>query len=279
MNIKSIFSLFKDSFASWQKDNVPQKAAALSYYALFALAPLALLMVTVTSLLLGQQSAHSQIMSQLSNFLGVDGAKTVSQMILNTKTSGSLLASIIGFIMLIITAASFFEHLRQSFNEILDAQYGKEKGIGALFRKKLPPFIFLSILVLLLISSSLFSTILSLFTGTISSFISTPVYFIQTFNYVISVVMSIIFFGLVYRVLPAVRMGWKTILVGSTLTTVLFLMGRFLIGLYLTFTATTSVYGAAGSLVAIMLWIYYSSLIIFFGMEFIKIYSKFKNSQ
>jgi membrane protein len=274
-----IARLFADAFASWQKDNVPQKAAALSYYALFALAPLTLLMVSITSILLGHQGAHSQIVSQLRNFVGYEGAQTIAKMIASNKTSGSIIASIIGFVMLIVTAAGFFEHLRESFNEILDTKYGKEKGIVALFKKKLPPFIFLCILVLLLIGSSLFSTILSLFTHNLSTTISMPIYFIQTFNYIVSIGMSIIFFAIIYRVLPAVKMGWKTIFLGSTLTTLLFLVGRFLISMYLQFTATTSAYGAAGSLVAIMLWIYYSALIIFFGMEFIKTYSKLKKSQ
>ncbi len=268
--MQKIIQLLKQSFTEWQKDQASRLAAALAYYTIFSLAPLLLILIAVVGFIWGQAGVRSQIITQAQTMLGDSGAKLIQSLLEATSRSGGgLLASLIGGITLILGAIGVFGELQSSLNFIWKIEPEPSQGIAATLKNvlidRLSSFgLILGIGLLLLIS---------LVASTVIGGLPIPSPALQALDFLISSVLMTLLFAMIYKILPDAEIVWQDVWLGAGVTAILFTIGKYLVGLYLGNSATSSAFGAAGSLALLLLWIYYSAQIIFFGAEFTQVYA------
>jgi len=269
--------LFKDTLAEWGRHKATMLSAALSYYTIFSLAPLLIIIIAVVGLIVGNSSAHDQIMSQISSQLGGDVAQLLQTMVSsNTKGNQGIIATVIGLIMLLAGAAGVFIQLKGALNIIWDVPEKPASGIQGILKSIRDEFLSFAMVLgigLLLLVSIVVSTVLSGAAQVLGNQLQFPAGFWELVNTVISLLVLIPLFAAIYKVLPDENPDWRDTLVGATVTATLFTIGKFLIGLYLGHASPASAYGAAGSLVVVLLWIYYSAQILYLGAEFTHVYA------
>jgi membrane protein len=263
-------SLAKQSINAWIDDYAPSMGAALSYYTLFSLAPVLLLAIAVAGLLFGADAARGQIVAQLGGLVGPEGATAIEGLLKNAgKPEQSALASAVGFVTLIIGATSVFAELQSDLDRIWRAPAAaKPSGIWGILRTRLLSFgVVLSIGFLLLVSLVV-SAALAAFGKWYGGWLPGWVITLQILNQVISLGFVSVLFAMMYRMLPSVRVEWRDVWYGALATGVLFTIGKYLIGLYLGKAGVASGFGAAGSLVVLLVWVFYSAQIFLLGAEF-----------
>lgn len=272
---KSFWSILKETYQEWKDDKVSRLAAALAYYTLFSLTPLLIITIAIAGLLFGQQTAQDEILTQVDEMVGADGAEMISTMIQNAnrQLSGEI-AALIGFVTLLVGATGVFGQLQDSLNIIWDVESRPGRsGIVNYITKRLISFGMVVATGFLLLVSLVISAALAALSNYMSEAIPEWQLFANVLDYVISFVIITLLFELLYVFVPDVKTSWKHVLPGAIVTAVLFTVGKSLIGLYLGRSGVTSAYGAAGSLIIILLWIYYSAQVIFFGAEFAQVYA------
>jgi membrane protein len=285
MKLKQIGELFAGSYNKWQSHNAARAAAALSYYALFSIAPLLIVAVAVAGFFLGTQTAQDQLNAQIHAYLGEGTANLILGMVdTATKPNSGLVASVIGLLTIIMGASGLFGELQADLNTMWDVQVNPPKnllaGILDWLRNRLVAFLLVLGVGILLLASSLISVVLSAFGNVISSQSSYTSYIVlQTVSFVVSFAIATVAFAIIYRVLPNTFVSWSDVWIGAAFTSFLFNIGRLLIGLYLGAGTATSTYGAAGSLVALLLWVNYSAQIFLFGAEFTHVYAGMQGSR
>lgn len=281
MNQTSVVQLLKDTFSEWSEDKVPRLAAALAYYTAFALAPLLLIAISVAGLVFGREAASNQIGQQLSGLLGPSAAESVNTMVAaaGADKGGGILASIIGIVTLLFAASGVFGELQDSLNTIWEVQPKPNQGLLATLKQRFFSFgMVLGVGFLLLISLVLSATLGAL-GGVVSGDQASQSLIWKVVNFVVSFGVITLLFALIYKILPDVKIQWRDVWIGALVTALLFTLGKAAIGWYLGRPGTTSTYGAAGSFVALLLWVYYSAQILFFGAEFTQVYAKAYGSQ
>jgi membrane protein len=280
--MKKAWRLLKETFAEWNEDKASQMAAALAYYTVFSLAPLLIIVIAIAGFFFGEEAARGEIVGQIKGLVGTDGATVIQTALENAHTPGSnsgIIASLISIAILIFGASGVFVQLQDSLNEIWDVDPNAEKGMGKAVKKRAMSFaVVLSIGFLLLVSLVL-SAALSAINNFASGLLPGFDFFWQLLNFLLPFVVTTVLFALMYKYLPDIDITWRDVWVGATLTSVLFSVGRYLIGLYLGSSTFGSTYGAAGSLVILLAWIYYSVQILFFGAEFTQVYARRYGSQ
>lgn len=275
MTLKNAFNLLKETFAKWNKDNVPRMGAAMAYYTVFSLAPLLLIVIGIAGVVFGQEAAQGAIMDQLRGLLGPTAAKAIEDMVANaSKPSSGILATIIGIITLFIGASGAFGELQAALNTIWEVPERPNRGLLGLVRGR-----FLSMLMVigtgfLLLVSLVLSAALAALGSFFSHLLPVPESVLQVLNFVLSFAVITLLFAMMYKILPDRPIGWNDVWIGAALTAFLFTIGKFLIGLYIGKANFASSYGAAGSLVVILVWVYYSTQILLFGAEFTYVYAK-----
>jgi len=273
--LKSLLELFKTAFSEWRKDQSAVLGAALAYYTVFSLAPLLLIALAVAGLVFGEEAAKNQITTQISGLIGSEAAEGVNEMVqgASRKTSG-VLATILGVGALILGASGVFGQLQAAMNQIWDVETKVQGGILKFFKDR-----FLSIsmvmgtcflLLVSLLASAAINTVTSRF-GTVGDGRSA---FLQVADFVISFVVITVMFAALFKFLPETRIEWRDCWLGAVFTSLLFAIGKILIGVYIGRSGIASSYGAAGSVLVILLWVYYSAQILFFGAELTKAYSE-----
>lgn len=273
---RSFFTLMKEAFTAWNADYAPSMGAALSYYTVFSLAPLLLIAISIAGFVFGEEAARGQVTATLSGLLGPDGAQAVEEMI---KTSGEgqggVLATIIGVVTLLIGATSVFGELQSALDRIWRAPEQQQRsGLMALLRGRLLSFgLVLSLGFLLLVSLMISATVAAVGIWG-SRLLPGWELLVQFLNAVLGFVVTGVMFAAIYRVLPSVRIPWRDVWTGAWVTAALFTMGKTLIGLYIGKAAPGSVFGSAGSVVALLVWVYYSAQVFLLGAEFTWVYSK-----
>lgn len=276
----------KDLFKDFSDDDCPRMAAALSYYTIFSLPALLVIVVTIVGVAFGQQAAQGQIQQQFSALLGPEGASEVQAMVQNAneRASGAsgVFATILGIAFLIFGAIGAFVELQSALNATWEVAPDPERGgiKNFVFKRLLSFGMILGIGFLLLVSLVL-SAAISAFGKVIGnwlpSFFSQPALFV--INIGISLVVITLLFAAIFKILPDAVVRWRDVWVGALATAILFVIGKFAIGLYLGQSNVASTYGAAGSLALLLLWVYYSALIIFIGAEFTQIWARYSGSQ
>ncbi len=281
MGRNELLSLFKETFSDWQKDNCPKLAAALSFYTIFALAPLLLLVMSVAGLLFEQEAARGHLVYEMQGLIGTEGAKTVEAMIINASNPQSgFWAAIIGTLTLLIVTTGVFIELKNSLNQIWEVPREEQaKGLLFLIKERFFSFIMIIGVGFLLLLSLLISATLTAAAKYFGDSLPGVNHAWGTAQFLVSFLVITLLFAMMFKFLPDVKIKWKDVSVGALLTSLLFTLGKSIIALYLGRGAISSVYGAAGSFAVVMLWVYYSSQIFFLGAEFTQVYTRRKGSQ
>ncbi|MCZ4318969.1 YihY/virulence factor BrkB family protein [Aequorivita viscosa] len=270
--------LLKATYLSWDKNDPWAKSAVIAYYALFSLPSLLIITVHFAGVFFGREAVEGRITSEISGLIGKGSAELVQAMIVNSALSeNSVLFIIFGVGVLIFGATGVFFQLQKALNDIWSVRAKKNTFIDTLKRRAISFGMVLAIGLLLLISLVVTSAInaLSDLIGSYYTDLSSQV--VQILNFVFSQIIITALFATIFTLLPDVKIKWKTNLIGAFMTALLFLAGKYLIGFYFATSDPASVYGAAGSLVLILLWVYYTCLILFFGAEFTVNWALLKN--
>ncbi|MBW8889645.1 MAG: YihY/virulence factor BrkB family protein [Fibrobacteres bacterium] len=273
-NPKTAFTLTKDSAKAWGEDKASRLAAALSYYTIFSIAPLLVLAIAVAGLVFGRDAASNQLFGEIRGLVGDQGAQAIQTMVQSVnQKGGSILATIVGIVTLLIGASGAFGQLQDALNTIWQVQPKPGLGIKGFLRTRFLSFSMVLVIGFLLLVTLVISAVLSALGHYLEGILPIPPALMQLLNFAISFGVTALLFTLIYKVLPDVTVRWRDVWIGGFVTAFLFSIGRYLIGLYLGRGSVSSAYGAAGSLVLILIWIYYSAQILFFGAEFTKVFA------
>ena len=278
MSLRAIPSLLKETAIEWHADRAPRLGAALAFYTLFSLAPLLVVIIAIAALGFGREIASAELIQQIELFIGADGARVIQSTIENTSRPRSgIVATVIGLATMLFGTTVVFSELRDALNSIwkVASKSQRSMALGIIWDRFLAFSMVLGISVLLLLSilaNAMLKAALPIFGTMLPSHVN----WLQTVNFGFSFVIVTLLLTMVYKVLPEVEIGWEEVLIGAVVTAVLFMVGKFLIELYLRYSTTAVVYGAAGSLVVLLIWIYYSAQIVYFGAEFTKVYAKYR---
>lgn len=275
MKAKELISLLKDTYNEWDKHQATRFGASVALYTLFSLAPLLILAAAVVALVFSQARAQTEIVSQAQNMMGQHGADAVKQLLSSAqKPTNGFFATAIAFITLLFGASGVFVELRDALNIMWEAPQKSSSGIWSMVRDRLFSFGMVLSVGFVLLVSLLLSAALSVIEKFFGHIVPLPAPLLYVVNIVLSFAVVTGLFALMYKVVPDVRVGWRDVTIGALGTALLFTIGKFALGLYLGMASVGSTYGAAGSLVAVIVWVYYSAQIFFFGAEFTHVYSR-----
>jgi len=265
-----VINTLKTTASEFMSNNSFRHAAALSYYTIFSLPPLLIIVITAASAIYGAEAVTGQVYGQMKGFLGADSAAFLQDSIAQfTKQQKSGLAAIIGVGTLIFAATTFFVTLQESINDIWNLKVKPRNGLWQFIRDRLLSFGLILSVALLLLISFVISAVLSVFTGYLQQLLpEVTVIVIHLVDFGLSLLITSLLFALIYRFLPDAIIRWRDVGVGAFITALLFLVGKYLIAFYIAKSDPGSAFGAAGSAIVLLLWVNYSSLIIFFGAEF-----------
>ncbi|MBC7682494.1 MAG: YihY/virulence factor BrkB family protein [Ferruginibacter sp.] len=263
------WNLIKNVAVAWVDDYAPSMGAALAYYTMFSLAPLLLIAISVAGLVFGEEAARGEIFGQLRNFMGDQGASTVQGLLVSVhKPSEGMAATALGVFLLFIGAASVFGELQNALNRIWRAPVANTSSWVSIVRERLLSFGMILAMGFLLIVSLVVSAALSTTERWLQPIFGDWLVVAAVINAVGSFLLVALMFALIYKIMPRARVEWKDVWIGSIVTALLFTAGKSLIGLYVGRSGVASAFGAAGSLVVILVWVYYSAQIFLIGAEF-----------
>ncbi|MEH1983899.1 MAG: YihY/virulence factor BrkB family protein [Nostoc sp.] len=275
MNLRAIWKLLQETFKEWSEDKASRLAAALAYYTIFSIAPLLIIVIAIAGAVYGEEAARGQIVGQIQGLVGPDGAKFLETAIQNAnKPQTGTIASIISVVVLILGATGLFTELQDAMNTIWEVKPKPGRGVTNMIRLRFLSFAMVIGIGFLLLVSLVISTALAALVTYFSNLLPGVDFIWQILNFILSFAITTFLFGLIFKVLPDVKIAWSDVLVGAILTSFLFSIGRFLLGQYLGNGSFGSAYGAAGSLVVILAWVNYAAQILFFGAEFTQVYAR-----
>jgi len=275
------FRLIKETFNAFLDDRALKLSASLSYYTIFSLAPLLLLMISLAGIFFGREAIQGQVFGEINGLIGNEAAAQIQDIIKNLELSGKTsMAVIIGGIALIIGASTVFIDIQDSINIIWKVKAKPKRGwIKILKDRLISSSLIVGLGFLLIVSLVVNGALLALSEWLKNYFPNVTIIFFQILNLIISFIVITTLFGVIFKVLPDAKIAWKDVRTGAFFTACLFMLGRFVIGIYIDFTSTGSAYGAAGSLIVILVWVYYTAAILYFGAEFTKIYAEFSGAR
>jgi membrane protein len=281
MNPKGLCMLVKDTFVQWSEDNPFQLAAALAYYTLFSMAPLLLIAIAVAGLVFGREVSQNQIIGVIEDLVGVQSARAIQAIIeiASQRPDSGFFASAIGMIFLLLGAGGVVGQLQNSLNAIWRVVPKTGRGIMGFLQDRLVSYSMVLSVGFLLLVSLVISAVLTAVSGIVGGFLPISAATAHILDLVVSFVFITLLFAIIYKFVPDVQIAWRDVWIGAATTSLLFSVGKFLIGFYLGHSTVTSIYGAAGSLVTLLLWVYYSSLMFFFGAELTQVYATRYGSQ
>ncbi len=262
----------KNAFSSFLDNNVLMLAAALSYYTVFAIGPLLLIIISILGFFFERSAVEGEIFSQLSGLVGPQTAQTIEDIMKGAQDTGTgAISLIIGTLLLVVSASGVFGQLKLALNQIWNIEPKPGRGIVGLLRERIFSFGMVVVIAFLLGVSLIATSAVSVLATYFNQVLPAPEWLLQGINTFISFWVILVLFALVYRVLPDVKPQWKLVWSGATIAALLFTIGKTIIGIYIGNSATASTYGAASSLVILLLWVYYSSSIVFYGAEYVKV--------
>jgi membrane protein len=277
---ESVWELLKRTVTQWIEDQPFQLASSLSYYTLFSLAPLLVIVIAIAGFAFGREAAQQQIVGTIKGMIGQQSAEAVQGMIQNASNEPKtgMIATVVGVFTLILGAGGVVGQLQSSLNTIWGVAPKAGQGIWGFVRQRFISYAMILGIGFLLLVSLVISALVASLTQFVGSLFGGAEIIAHVLDLGVSFVISTILFAMIYKFLPDVRIEWRDVWIGAALTSVLFTVGKFLIGLYLGRTGVSSTYGAAGSLITVLLWVYYSSLIFFLGAEFTQVYASLYGS-
>lgn len=275
-SLRSLWQLLRETFDEWVRDRSTRRGAALAYYTIFSLAPILILAIAIAGLFFSEEAARGEIVAQMSGLIGYDGARAIQAMIESAARPGAgVTAALVGIGTLLLGATSALAELKDDLDEIWDAPPEKVRGFWYFIRKRLLSVGLILALGFLLLVSLAFSAVLSALTKLWGpqGASGLALTLLEAFNFLVSFALVTALFAMIYKILPAVRIAWRDVIIGAVVTALLFSVGKWLIGMYLGNSAIGSSYGAAGSVILVLVWVYYSAQIFLFGAEFTKAYA------
>lgn len=277
--IKFILRLFSDAYKEWAHDRAARVGAALAYYALFSIAPLLVIMISIAGAVYGEAAAEGKVVDAISGQIGPEAALGVQRLLADVHSAGSrLFSTLISGVILIIGATNFFSQLRDALNTMWNVRRKPRNhfwgGILEIAKDRLLATLMVISLSIVLLAALAMSTGLTVLNGWLSTLITPSTSFLlEGGNLLTGFGLITLLFALTFKLLPDVKIAWRVVWVGALVTSFLFNIGAFLIGLYLGYGSLRTILGAAGSLVVLMVWMAYSAQIIFFGAKFARIYA------
>lgn len=267
--------VFKNSFSGFDEDRIMKLSGSLAYYTVFSMGPLLIVIISLCGLFLAREAVEGKIYGQLAGFVGHDTAVQLQQMIKNASLAGkSKLAAIVGGITLLIGSTTVFAEIQDSINGIWGLKPKPKRGWVKFIQNRFLSFSVIVGLGFLLLVSLGISSVIDIFSDYLSNrFPDVTLVLFYILNVIITLGITTLIFGVIFKVLPDANIRWKDVTAGALATALLFMLGKFGISFYISKSNVGSTYGAAGSLVVLLIWVYYSSLILYFGAEFTKAYA------
>ncbi|GAB2695235.1 YihY/virulence factor BrkB family protein [Aliiglaciecola sp. 3_MG-2023] len=267
-------NILQDTAKLWLDENAFSYAGALAFYTLFSLAPIVIIAVTVIGLVLGEDAAQGQIVAQFADIMGKEAAEVVERTVSQSRIEASgILPTLLGVGALMLGATTVFGQMQYSLNSIWGVTASPDRnGLFLLAKKRLFSLMVVLSIGFVLLVSLLLGVALRAVLNFTAEFLPFVEMLLGSAEFIVSLAMIALLFATIFKVLPDVKLSWKDVMVGALVTAVLFSLGRYGIAAYLAYTATASAYGAAGSVVIILLWVYYSSLILLYGAAFTRVH-------
>lgn len=275
LSFKGIIKVFKNSFGGFNDDKILKLSAALAYYTIFSMGPLLIVIISLCGWFLGREAVEGKIYGQLASFVGTDTAASLQTIIKNAAITGkSKLAAIIGGVTLLVGATSVFAEIQDSINGIWGLKPKPKRGWLKMLQNRFLSFsVIISLGFLLLVSLGI-SSIIDGFSDRLKThFPDVTVVVFYVINIGITIAVTTLIFGVIFKVLPDAKIKWKDVFAGAIATALLFMIGKLGISIYISKSNVGSTYGTAGSLVILLLWVYYSAIILYFGAELTKAYA------
>lgn len=274
--IKNVYSYLKQVFTEFAEDNILKYSASLAYYTVFSIAPLLIIIISIFGALFGREAIQGDVYKQIKGLVGNDAAVQIQDTIKNIHLSGNnIFATVIGVVILLIGATGIFGEVQDSLNKIWGLRIKTRKTWWKLIINRLLSFSLIVSVGFVMMVSLLLSAIVSAFGKFLARYFSEfSVVLVQMIDNVLTFIVTTFLFSLMFKMLPDAKIKWKDVLIGGLITSVFFTLGKLAIGYYLGSSNIANVYGAAGSIMIIMVWVYYSSIILYLGAEFTKVYAK-----
>lgn len=266
--MKYLWSMLRETYADWDEHDAQRLAAALAFYTILSLAPLVVLLVAVVSLVFRSSAAESHLLGQVQTIVGEQGADAVRSLLEHAQkpTSGAI-ASIVSAFTLLLGASGVFGELRSALNTMWDVKHSPANGLYATIKERFFSFAMVLAIGFLLMVSMVISVALATLGKFFTDLLPLPEAALSAINFAVSLLGIAALFGLIFKYVPETKIAWKDVWLGALATAVMFTIGKYFIGLYLGKAAVGSAYGAAGSLIAVLVWVYYSANIFLFGAE------------
>ncbi len=267
--------LLKESFNEFIEDNGIKLSAALSYYTIFSLPPLLIIIISLAGVFFGPEAVRGEIFGQINGLVGNEAAMEIQEMIKNvTLSKSNTFATTIGVIILIIGASGVFAEIQESINYIWGIEAKPKKGFVKFLKNRLMSFSMIASVGFLLLVGLIVNSVMDILSDELSRIFSKDtVYLFYALNLLIVFAIITLLFTVIFKTLPDGKVVLKDCLIGASFTSILFMFGKFAIGAYLGQSEIASIYGAAGSVILILIWVYYSAIILYFGAEFTKVYA------
>ena len=273
--MKSVWDMIKQTALSWNDINAPQLGAALAFYTMLSIAPLLVMCIGIAGMVFGHDAAQGRVVAQIQGLVGYEGGQAIQSVLAHAaKLSSGIAAMSVGVLLLLFGASSVFGQLRDSMNLVWGVKNSTTSGLMGLIKYRFVSFAMIIGVGFLLLVSLLFSAAAAAAGKFVGGYLPVPEAVLHAANYVISFVAVTLVFALMYKVVPEVRIEWEDVWIGAAVTSALFSLGKFLIGIYLGKASIGSAYGAAGSLVVFLVWVYYSAQIFLMGAEFTRVFAE-----
>jgi len=282
MSPKQVLRLLKEAFQAWNRDRASRLAAALAYYTIFSIAPLLILVIAIAGLFFDQAAVREQIMGQLQALVGSNGAAFLQDVLENANRPGqtsSWIASLISIILLLIGATGVLTQLQIALNTVWNVEARPEQGLQNIIRKRLLSLGMILGIGFIILVSLVLSSVVAGFSDYFQSLAPGLDALIQVLNFLVSFGVTTLLFALIFKFMPDAIVSWGDVWFGAIATAILFSLGKFIIGLYLGNSGLGSAYGAAGSVVIFLFWVFYSAQILFFGAELTQVFAHRFGSQ
>jgi membrane protein len=275
MSLKETIDVLKQTFSEWMEDQAPTLGAALAYYTVFSLAPLLIISISIAGLVFGKEAAQGQIFDQLRGLLGDESGRAMEVMVQNASAEPAtgLVATLLGFVTLLFGASGVFAQLQMSLNMIWGVQPKSGRGILGIIQDRILSFGFILVVGFLLLVSLLLTAAIAFVGHRFGEMVPGMEALAQILNSIFSLAVIALLFAMIFKFLPDAKIAWRDVWIGAFITAALFTLGKFALGLYLGRSGVASSYGAAGSLIVLLLWVFFSSQIVFFGAEFTQVYA------
>ncbi|RYG21141.1 MAG: YihY/virulence factor BrkB family protein [Chitinophagaceae bacterium] len=277
MKLNVAYTLLKDTFSEWSNDKASRLAAALAYYTVISLPPLMIIIIAVAGAVFGEEAARGQVVTQLQGLIGKDGAEAIEAVITSASGSGKsagIVASLISLGVLIFGATAVVIQLQDALNTIWEVAPKPGNFLRSFIFNRLLSFGMILGIAFMLLVSLVMSAALAVVSNYLGELAPGMKILGSLIDFAVSTGVVTILFALMFKYLPDAKIAWRDVMIGAFLTALLFNLGKYLIGLYLGKSAFGSTYGAAGSLVVLLAWIYYSAQILFLGAEFTQVYAR-----